>query len=116
MRYNASEVSVLDEVNTKPVDIPTDHDKIIEFINDCYKLKPKGLILCENKWKYMIRNVIRGKNVMTVGQSGFGKTLSVRCVQNVLNRPKFFINLGATQDLIIFRLLTIFIFANHQYS
>lgn len=69
-----------------------------DFIQKSYSLKPENLFIDELKWKYLIRSVIRGKNIMMVGPSGCGKTISAHAVQSVLNRPKFYFNLGATQD------------------
>lgn len=84
-------------ISTK-IDVPTRHSDSVEFIHNCYNFKPEGLIISENKWKYLIRSVIRGKNILICGPSGFGKTTIAKSVQKILNRPSFVINLGATQD------------------
>jgi MoxR-like ATPase len=95
----SSEKSVFNEHTNDFIDFPKDDRKVANAIlKDCYKYKPEGLILTESKWKYMIRNVYRGKNIMVVGPSGFGKTVAVKSVQSVFKRPKFFINMGSTQD------------------
>ena len=87
------QVSVFD---TSSVEVPEDHAEILNFIHDSYKLKPKGLVMKELKWKYLIRSVVRGKNIlMTI--SGCGKTMAKSLV-NSLDRPDFYFNLGATQD------------------
>lgn len=80
------------------VSIPTEHNELIKFIHNSYSLKPEGLIMSENKWKYLIRQSLRGRNIMMVGPSGFGKTLAAICVPKVLNRPYEVFNLGQTQD------------------
>ena len=80
------------------VEIPSDHQEIMDFIKDSYGLKPKGLIMKELKWKYLIRSAVRGKNIMMTGQAGCGKTLAAKSLINSLDRPEFYFNLGATQD------------------
>ena len=80
------------------VEIPEGHDDIVKFISNSYGLKPKGLVMNELKWKYLIRSAVRGKNIMMTGQAGCGKTLSAKSLVNALDRPNFYFNLGATQD------------------
>jgi len=80
------------------VEVPDGHAEIMEFISDSYKLKPKGLIIKELKWKYLIRSAIRGKNIMMTGQAGCGKTMAAKSLVTALDRPDFYFNLGATQD------------------
>ena len=48
------------------VEVPDGHDAIVDFISNSYGLKPKGLVMKELKWKYLIRSAVRGKNIMTV--------------------------------------------------
>ena len=80
------------------VDVPEGHAEIVDFIGNSYGLKPKGLIMKELKWKYLIRSAVRGKNIMMTGQAGCGKTLAAKSLVNALDRPDFYFNLGATQD------------------
>ena len=80
------------------VEVPDGHEEVVEFINDSFKLKPKGLVMKELKWKYLIRSAVRGKNIMMTGQAGCGKTLAAKSLINSLERPEFYFNLGATQD------------------
>ena len=37
-------------------------------------LKPKGLVMKELKWKYLVRGAVRGKNLLMTGPAGCGKT------------------------------------------
>jgi len=61
--------------------------------------KPDSLILSDLKWRYLVRSVLRGKNILLTGPSGCGKTLCVQSVaQSMPERPYFYFNLGATQD------------------
>jgi len=80
------------------VEIPKGHKDVLDFIHSSYKLKPKGLIMNELKWKYLIRTSVRGKNIMITGPSGSGKTMAAYALVNALERPNYYFNMGATQD------------------
>ena len=80
------------------VDVPSDHAEVLNFIHSSYSLKPKGLMMTELKWKYLIRSAVRGKNIMMTGPAGCGKTMAAKSVVNSLDRADFYFNLGATQD------------------
>ena len=80
------------------VDVPTDHEEVLNFIHSSYSLKPAGLMMSELKWKYLIRSAVRGKNIMMTGPAGCGKTMAAKSVVNSLDRADFYFNLGATQD------------------
>jgi nitric oxide reductase NorQ protein len=73
-------------------------DPVLAFINDSYKIKPKDLEMSPTKWKYLIRSVVRGKNIMMVGPAGCGKTQAAKALPEATDRPFFYFNLGATQD------------------
>ena len=80
------------------VEVPSEHAEVLNFIHSSYSLKPKGLMMTELKWKYLIRSAVRGKNMLMTGPSGCGKTMAAKSVVNSLDRPDFYFNLGATQD------------------
>jgi len=75
-------------------------DDVLNFIhNEVADLKPKTLFMNSLKWKYLIRNVIRGKNIMMTGPAGCGKTMAAKAAAGSLDGYNtFVINLGATQD------------------
>jgi len=90
--------SVPEAVETEIVEVPTEHAEVLNFIHSSYSLKPKGLVMKELKWKYLVRSAVRGKNIMMTGQAGCGKTMAAKALVNALDRPDFYFNLGATQD------------------
>jgi len=80
------------------VDVPTDHEEVLNFIHSSYSLKPRNLMMSELKWKYLVRSGVRGKNIMMTGPAGCGKTMAAKSLVNSLDRPDYYFNLGATQD------------------
>jgi MoxR-like ATPase len=79
---------------------PVMNEDVLNFIHEKSEgLKPKALFMESLKWKYLIRNIIRGKNIMMTGPAGCGKTMAAKAAANSLEGYKtFIINLGATQD------------------
>ena len=102
-RVNSNDLEVLSTSNDSVdsdyvVEVPTDHAEVMNFIHSSYSLKPRGLIMKELKWKYLIRSAVRGKNIMMTGMAGCGKTMAAKALVNALDRPDYYFNLGATQD------------------
>ena len=86
------------ESHSSSVEVPTDHEEVLNFIHTSYSLKPKALMMSELKWKYLVRSGVRGKNIMMTGPAGCGKTMAAKSLVNSLDRPDYYFNLGATQD------------------
>ena len=105
-QWRHAEKSVYDDIakTAKPLDVVDNrndeaHVDIEQFLKDSNGLRPKNLILSDLKWKYLMRSVVRGKNIMMTGPSGCGKTLAVQSVAKALNgRPFYYFNFGATTD------------------
>lgn len=72
--------------------------EFVSFLNDSIKLKPSSYQISEIKWKSVIRTVLRGKNLMIVGEKGEGKTTLIFAIAKALGRPLFTFNLGDTSD------------------
>ena len=96
--FNSQEVQMSEPVEPVSVDIPSEHAEVMNFIHSSYNLKPRGLMMKELKWKYLVRSAVRGKNIMMTGAAGCGKTMAAKALVNSLDRPDFYFNLGATQD------------------
>ena len=88
-----------DNIEEVSVDKPTE-EQFLSFIHTEAKgLKPRMLFMSELKWKYLIRNIIRGKNIMMTGPAGCGKTMAAKAAANSIEGYTMEIfNLGSTQD------------------
>ena len=67
-------------------------------IKQSTSLRPTSIIMNDLKWKFLVRTILRGKNLMITGPGGCGKTFAVMTVAKALGRELFRFNLGATQD------------------
>jgi MoxR-like ATPase len=85
--------------NTKTMNLKTT-ENIKDFLEKCHSLKPQTLVISDTKWKYLVRSVVRGKNVLMVGPTGCAKTLAAQTVADIVGKPNnfFYFNLGSTQD------------------
>lgn len=78
--------------------ISVNEKDISTFVKNCYSLKPNNLKMDSLTWKFLIRNILRGDNILIVGKSGSAKTMAAHCAAAALQRPVFNIPLGSTQD------------------
>ena len=99
-QLKSSEFSNSDIVQTNPIDSFVEStESTMSFIhNESIKLRPKLLKISDIKWKYLVRSIIRGKNILMTGPAGCGKTMAARSAWEALQRPSFYFNLGASQD------------------
>ena len=75
------------------------HEDIVEFIANSPGMIPNSLVISDTKWKYLVRSILRGRNILMTGPSGCGKTLVAQTLSNIFeDRPFFYFNLGSTQD------------------
>jgi MoxR-like ATPase len=94
-QYQMKSIPTPAEVVAAPLE-----DDFLKFIhNEAKDLKPQMLFMNELKWKYLIRNIIRGKNIMMTGPAGCGKTMAAKAAANSIEGYTMEIfNLGSTQD------------------
>lgn len=71
---------------------------VISFISDCTKFIPEDFRISDINWKFAMRSIIRGKNLLILGDSGCGKTKLANSLAKALDRKFFYFNMGATQD------------------
>jgi nitric oxide reductase NorQ protein len=74
------------------------HDKIVSFLKNASAVRPSSYKMNDLNWRFAVRTVLRGKNMMIVGPKGTGKTVLAFTLRDVLERPFFNIPLGSTQD------------------
>ena len=82
------------------IDIKDMSEPIQEKIDSNWETipKPTDFFINDLKWKYLLRNIIKGKNIMMTGPSGCGKTDVTFKAAKALDREVIYFNLGATQD------------------
>ena len=71
---------------------------IQSIIQHGIELKPIDIFIKETKWKYLVRSALRARNILMLGDSGAGKTVTAYALAKVLHRPFEKFNIGAIQD------------------
>ena len=78
---------------------PIENAKVTKLVSDFKHAEPpKGFFIDKLKWKFLVRNIEKGKNIMMTGPSGCGKTDATFQAAHYLEREVHYFNLGATQD------------------
>lgn len=75
-----------------------DQSEVFAFLQTCVEKRPEEIIVQDLTWKFICRSVLRGRNVLLTGPTGCGKSQTAFAVAKALDRPMFYLNLGATQD------------------
>jgi MoxR-like ATPase len=96
-RIELSSIPAEETIDVPKANVKND-DPVLAFIKDAPSIKPSNLEMSDIKWKYLVRSVIRGKNIMMVGPAGCGKTQAAKSLPEAMKNPFFYFNLGATQD------------------
>jgi MoxR-like ATPase len=87
------------KVSTETVEKPMEENFLNFIHSESEGLKPQMLFMNPLKWKYLIRNILRGKNIMMTGPAGCGKTMAAKAAANSIEGYSMEIfNLGSTQD------------------
>ncbi len=73
-------------------------NEIMSLLSTCVDKRPDTLFMEDLNWKFICRNVYRGRNMMLTGPTGTGKSQTAIAVAEALGKELFYINLGATQD------------------
>jgi len=78
---------------------PIEGAKVTKLVSDFKHAEPpKDFFIDKLKWKFLVRNIEKGKNIMMTGPSGCGKTDATFKAAKYLEREVHYFNLGATQD------------------
>jgi len=78
---------------------PIENAKVTKLVSDFKHAEPpKDFYIDKLKWKFLVRNIEKGKNIMMTGPSGCGKTDATFKAASYLERKVHYFNLGATQD------------------
>lgn len=67
-------------------------------IHESVAVKPADLMISDLKWKFLMRSIIRAKNIMMTGDAGSGKTKAAIFAAKAAERTLFSFNLGSTGD------------------
>lgn len=73
-------------------------DPVVVALKTVVDKRPDNLFCEDLTWKVICRNVLRGSNTLLTGPTGCGKSQTAFAAAKSLDKPLFYINLGATQD------------------
>lgn len=87
-----------EQVNTPKSSVSQEKNELAMFLSTCSEKRPESLFCEDLTWKFLCRSVMRGKNILLTGPTGCGKSQTAIAVAKALDKPFFYVNLGATQD------------------
>lgn len=90
--------SLQTNLNMKKTEKVMDQKEFIKVITNAPSLRPTDYKMSDLHWKFSVRALLRGKNIMIVGPQGSGKTVLALTLAKIFDRPLFNIPLGSTQD------------------
>ena len=100
--YKETENSAWSQVKSdstlEPTKTATATSDCMAFLSTCVDKRPDTLFMEDLNWKFVCRNVYRGRNMLLTGPTGTGKSQTAIAVAKALGRELFYVNLGATQD------------------
>ena len=95
---NSSWVQV-ENTSSLPEEAPVpEGNEVMAFLKTCVEKRPSDLYMEDLTWKFICRNIYRGRNMMLTGPTGTGKSQTAIAAAKALGRELFYVNLGATQD------------------
>ena len=95
---NSSWVQV-ENTSSLPEEAPVPQgNEVMAFLKTCTEKRPSDLYMEDLTWKFICRNIYRGRNMMLTGPTGTGKSQTAIAAAKALGRELFYVNLGATQD------------------
>lgn len=99
INISMKEVTKKPTKNTQPQAVENvPQENVMQFLQSCVEKRPESIIVQDLTWKFICRSVLRGRNVLLTGPTGCGKSQTAFAVAKALERPIFYVNLGATQD------------------
>jgi len=78
--------------------VSQEKNEVMQFLSTCTEKRPETLFCEDLTWKFLCRSVMRGRNILLTGPTGCGKSQTAIAVAKALDKPLFYVNLGATQD------------------
>jgi len=84
--------------SAQPIAATQSADPVMAMIHSSPSKRPADLFCEDLTWKFICRNIVRGRNILLTGPTGTGKSQTAFAAARAMDRELFYINLGATQD------------------